>query len=132
MGSSSGSSIGSSGGSSMGSSGTGASSSGSGSLTGSSGSGLSGEDRSRGGASSPNLPRLEDAVHGGGTSVHRSGNQYGRSQNGNGQQNGSGLSGLLGQQGEWAERARSTVREHPLAAIAGALVLGSLLSRRRH
>lgn len=130
--------MGSSGGSSMGSSmgssgnGTGASSTGSGSLTGSSGSGLSGEDRSRGGASSPNLPRLEDAVHGGGTSVHRSGSQYGRGQNGNGQRNGSGLSGLLGQQGEWAERARSTVREYPLAAIAGALVLGSLLSRRRH
>lgn len=56
--------------------------------------------------------------------------QYGQSGNGQGKQG--GLSDMLGQQGEWVDRVRHTVREHPLAAMAGALVLGSLLSRRRH
>jgi hypothetical protein len=94
-----------------------------------------GEER-RSGASSAHIPRLEDAVHGSpsggsGSSMQRQGGQgrQGR-QGGNGQQN--SLSGLLGDQGEWTERIRHTVREHPLAAVAGALVLGSLLSRRRH
>lgn len=55
-----------------------------------------------------------------------------RGQNGGNQSRSGSLSDMLGQQGEWTERVRHTVREHPLVAIAGALVLGSLLSRRRH
>jgi hypothetical protein len=93
-----------------------------------------GEDRRSGGASSSHLPRLEDAVHGssssgsGASSLHRQGG----GQNGGGQRLQNSLSGLMDRQGEWADKVRHTVREHPLAAVAGALVLGSLLSRRRH
>jgi hypothetical protein len=32
---------------------------------------------------------------------------------------------------EWAQRLRSTVREHPLASVAAALTIGTLLARRR-
>jgi ElaB/YqjD/DUF883 family membrane-anchored ribosome-binding protein len=32
---------------------------------------------------------------------------------------------------EWTQKLRSTVREHPLVAIAAAVTLGSLLGRRR-
>lgn len=68
---------------------------------------------------------------GGGSSMHRQSSQRGQNGNGQGRQNNS-LSDMLGQQGELLDRVRHTVREHPLAAMAGALVLGSLLSRRRH
>lgn len=107
------------------------SSAGSSGLTGSS---LTGDERRSGGPSSPNLPRLEDALHGSDTHMSRDSRRqtsgYGDQQSRGSQD---GQHGLLGQQGgEWAERVRSTVREHPLAAVAGALVLGTMLSRRRH
>lgn len=62
-------------------------------------------------SAAPHVNRLTESLHGTGNRVHDSAGQ------------------LRESGGEWAESLRSTVREHPLAALGAALAVGLLVAK---